>query len=300
MPVHYLELMNEITAPMPPLPMARLGAPPFVPLGRPLSEATVMLVNSAGVHLRADPPFEFVDDLSCRRLAQSAAPTTMRPCHPSPIRRPGRQDVNVVYPYQRLAELAAAGTIGAPSPFHVSTLGAIKQVTRIVTELGPKIAEAVREARADVVMLVPLCPACHQSMGLLARVVEHLGIPTVSVTGARDITERIKPPRAAYLDYPLGYCVGRPGEVEEQRKIVADVLALAESATCPGEIVELPYRWPEQGWENRIAEQYREERDTVRRQRSKEFADDGSEGFGRHVALDEVAAVEAMAADGRL
>ncbi len=124
--------MDEITAPMPPLPVTCLGPPPLVPLNRRLADATVMLVSSAGVHLRSEPPFAFVDDLTCRRLGQSLPPTRLRPCHPSPIRRPGRQDINVVYPYQRLAELAQAGVLAAPAPFHVSTLGAIKQVTRIL------------------------------------------------------------------------------------------------------------------------------------------------------------------------
>jgi hypothetical protein len=156
-----------------------------------------------------------------------------------------------------------------------------------MTELGPAVVAAASEAGAHLVMLVPLCPACHQAMGILARVVERLGTPTVSVTGARDITERVRPPRATYLDYRLGYCVGRPGDAEEQRAIVEDVLSLAERLVRPGEIVDLAYRWPEGGWEQRIVEQYRSERDTVRSQRSKEFAGDGTRGgFGRQVAFE--------------
>jgi len=300
MPVGYLELMSEITEPMPPLPMVRLGSPPLVALQRPLSQSTVMIVNSAGVHLRTDPPFEFVDDLTCRRLAQTLPTTALRPCHPSPIRRPGRQDVNVVHPYRRLAELAEAGLIGAPAPFHVSTLGAIKQVTRIVTELGPAVAAAAYEAGADLVMVVPLCPACHQAMGILARVLERSGIPTVTVSGARDITERVRPPRAAYLDFPLGYCVGHPGDEREQRTIVTEVLSLAERSLEPGGIVDLPLRWPENGWEAEIVEHYWGERETVRSQRAKEFEPASCAGKGRHVALEEVRAVEEMASQGLL
>lgn len=313
MGVRYLDLVNEITVPLPPMPVVRLGPPVLTPLARPLGDATVLIVNSAGVHLRADPPFEFVDDLTCRRIPQSTDPASLRPCHPSPIRRPGRQDVNVVHPYLRLAELAAEGTIGGPSDFHLSTLGAIKQVSRIVTELGPAVAAEAKAAGADLVLVVPLCPACHQAMGILARAVEMAGIPTVSVTGARDITERVRPPRAAYLDFPLGYCLGRPGHPDEQRQIVRDVLALSEQDLEPGEIVDLPYRWPEQGWEDAIVAQYHEERDIVREQRAKEFSPPASSGggederevgdghvmdLGHHVALDEVRAVEQMALAG--
>ncbi len=295
MPVSYLSVVNEITAPLPPMPVARLGPPPLVPLACPIEEATVLIASSAGVHLRSDPPFGFVDDLTCRRLAQDLDPSTVRPSHPSPIRRPGRQDVNVVHPYERLGELAAEGVIGRPSPFHLSMLGAIKQVTRIVTELGPAVASAAREAGTDLVLVVPLCPACHQAMGLLARVVERAGIPTVSVTGARDVTELVRPPRAAYLDYPLGYSLGRPGDAAEQRAIVREVLELAEADLEPGSIVDLDRRWPEPGWEQEVIDRYRNEADTVRGQREAEFGPDG-----RHLALEEVAAVEQMAADGLL
>ncbi|MGH9089168.1 MAG: hypothetical protein ACRDYZ_13845 [Acidimicrobiales bacterium] len=332
MPVRYLDLMNEITAPLPPMPIVQLGAPTLAPMRRPLRESTVLIVSSAGVHVRSDPPFQFVDDLTCRRLDQGLAPTAVRPCHPSPIRRPGRQDINVVHPYQRLAELAAAGSIGRPSPFHLATLGAIKQVTRIVTELGPAVAAEATAAGADLALIVPLCPACHQAMGLLARVVERAGIPTVSVTGARDITERVRPPRAAYLDFPLGYSLGRPGLAEEQRAVVGEVLALSERVSVPGEIVDLPYRWPDEGWQEEVVAHYHEERDIVMGQRTKEFAAGQAAGthagaapatvgdelggavpaepaaagghavdpaaLGRHLALDEVRTVEDMARAG--
>lgn len=289
MPLSYLRLMNEITAPMPAMPVAKMGEPPFVPLGVALEEASVMLVNSAGVHLRDEPPFQFVDDLSFRRLDQTTERSKLRPCHPSPIRRPGRIDVNVVYPYERLAELADEGVIGRPTDHHVSMLGAVKQVSRLMTELGPAIAADARDAGADLVMLVPLCPACHQAIGLLARAIEKTGIPTVSVTGARDITELVRPPRAAYLDYPLGYSLGHPNEPDEQRQICRSVLELATTAETPGEIVDLPYRWPEEGWEKGTVEHYWKDRETVIGQRSKEFAPDGT-----HLAAREVAAVETM------
>ena len=98
------------------------------------------------------------------------------------------------------------------------------------------MAADARAAGATLVMLVPLCPACHQTIGLLARVFEREGLTTVTVTGARDITERVRPLRAAWLDFPLGNSLGRPNEPEEQRAICLDVLRLATSAAAPGAI----------------------------------------------------------------
>ena len=79
-------------------------------------------------------------------------------------------------------------------------------------------------------------------MGLIARQLEAAGIPTVSLTSARDITAAANPPRAVFVDYPLGHTSGRVGEPELNRGIVAaalDALRLSE----PGVIVDLPHAW---------------------------------------------------------
>ena len=106
-------------------------------------------------------------------------------------------------------------------------------------------------------------------MGLVARVLEREGIPTVSLTSALDITERIRPPRVAFLNFPLGNPTGRPRDPEGQRQILRDVLRLAETAREPGEIVELPYRWPAPDWEAEPIRGYQAEAHIVRATRLK-------------------------------
>jgi hypothetical protein len=291
----YIDLVNEVTAPLPPMPIARMTTPPWQPLAASLDETTVMLVSSAGVHFRAEPPFKPVDDLSFRRIPADTPPALLRPSHPSPIRRPGLIDLNVVHPAQRLTELAEQGVIGGVTDHHLAMLGAIKSLVPMVTEMGPTMAADAREAGAGLVMLVPLCPACHQAVGLLARVIEREGIPTVTVTGARDITERVRPPRAAWLTYPLGYSLGRTNEPAEQRAICLAVLRLATSATTPGDITELSNAWPIPDWADHVVQQYRDEADIVTSQRSHEF-----NAAGEHFAAAEVAAVEEMGRRGEL
>jgi D-proline reductase (dithiol) PrdB len=291
----YLELVNEITAPLPPMPVAQMSTPPWTPLRVPLEQATVMIVSSAGVHLRDESPFAPVDDLTFRRIPADASPEDLRPSHPSPIRRPGRLDVNVVHPVERLDELASEGRIGGVTEHHQAMLGAVKSLVPLVTELGPAMVADAVAAKADLVMLVPLCPACHQAIGLLARVFERAGLTTVSVTGAPDITEMVRPPRAGWLNFPLGYSLGRPNEQDEQRAICLDVLRLASSATVPGSIADLDYQWPDPSWVEQMQQQYRDEADTVISQRKYEF-----DKAGNHFAAAQVSAVEAMGRDGLL
>ena len=93
---------------------------------------------------------------------------------------------------------------------------------------------------------------------------EREGIPTVSLTSAIDITERVRPPRAAFLNVPLGYPVGRPNEVAEQLAVLRMALPLVYSITEPGQIVELPFTWPDAGWEADTIRGYEEEAHIVR------------------------------------
>ena len=90
-------------------------------------------------------------------------------------------------------------------------------------------------------------------MGLVARQVEAAGIPTLCMTSALDITRAVHPPRAAFLDFPLGHTTGKPNAPELQRQIVADALSSFATMTAPGQIRELPYRWSgDDGWKSQV------------------------------------------------
>jgi D-proline reductase (dithiol) PrdB len=77
----------------------------------------------------------------------------------------------------------------------------------------------------------------------LSRLVEEAGIATVVLSAARQITEMALPPRAAYVRYPLGNIFGEAGNAAQQRTILRDTLALIDTASTPGVVVDLPYRW---------------------------------------------------------
>ena len=67
---------------------------------------------------------------------------------------------------------------------------------------------------------------CHQSVGLIQSVIEKAGIPTVSVTMLREITERVAPPRALSVDFPLGHPLGLPNKATLQTQVIPAALAL--------------------------------------------------------------------------
>ncbi len=82
-------------------------------------------------------------------------------------------------------------------------------------------------------------------MGLVARVLESLGIPTVTLSWIPDLTRAVRVPRLAGIAYPGGYPLGRPHDSEGQRAVLRAMLALFDSATGPDTYVELPFVWPE-------------------------------------------------------
>lgn len=74
---------------------------------------------------------------------------------------------------------------------------------------------------------------CHQSVGLIQGIIEKAGIPTVSVTLLREITERVAPPRALFVDFPLGYPLGAPNDAALQTRIILAAFALLVQSIPP-------------------------------------------------------------------
>lgn len=80
-------------------------------------------------------------------------------------------------------------------------------------------------------------------MGLLQRVFDEAGLPTISLTLVKEITEQVKPSRALFVEHPFGFTFGNLGERDLQRRILLDCLHAAEKMNTPGEIADLPYKW---------------------------------------------------------
>lgn len=77
----------------------------------------------------------------------------------------------------------------------------------------------------------------------MQRAIEQRGVPTVSITVARDITEHVKPPRAVFVPFMMGHHFGVPFHSELQRRIVLEALGRLEQAEASGDIHDLPMTW---------------------------------------------------------
>lgn len=108
---------------------------------------------------------------------------------------------------------------------------------------------------------------CHQTVCLVARHLEAHGIPTLALGAARDILEAGRPPRAAFVDYPLGHTAGKPFDRADQRSVIAGALRGFETLREPGGVVVLPNQWGDDAWRTEAtsteARDTRQARDTT-------------------------------------
>jgi D-proline reductase (dithiol) PrdB len=83
-------------------------------------------------------------------------------------------------------------------------------------------------------------------------VIEGRGIPTLVVGTAYDIMFQVKPPRAVFVDYPVGRTFGPPNQRFRQKAILMKALAEVPKFASAGEIRDLGCQWSASGsreWE---------------------------------------------------
>ena len=90
-------------------------------------------------------------------------------------------------------------------------------------------------------------------MGLIAREIESQGIPTLSLSSALSITQSVNPPRAVFLDFPLGHTAGKALDEGLQDAIFEAALAAFETMETPGSVQTLPFDWADDdAWKDSV------------------------------------------------
>jgi D-proline reductase (dithiol) PrdB len=129
---------------------------PFTVPKRPLSGSRLAIVTSAGLHLREDRPFT-AGDSTYRVIPSSTPAANLVQSHTSiGFDRTGvLEDINVVFPIDRLREMVTAGRIGDLGPFFYAFMGAQSDTTAIKERTAPEVADLLLGDGVDVVLLTP-------------------------------------------------------------------------------------------------------------------------------------------------
>ncbi len=84
---------------------------------------------------------------------------------------------------------------------------------------------------------------CNQSVGLIQREIEHAGIPTIGISLVHEYSEKVKPPRTIFLDWPFGHPLGEPFDKEQQVAVLLKTFKKLYSIAVPGTIYDLNFKW---------------------------------------------------------
>ena len=124
----------------------------------PLSEARVAIVTTAGLRSAGDVQLWQPSDGSFTVLPGGDRDVQLSHFSPNFDRTGFAADLNVVYPVDRLAEMAAAGEIGSVADRHISFMGAQFDATfsTILLDSGPAAARVLLADGVDVVLLTPI------------------------------------------------------------------------------------------------------------------------------------------------
>jgi hypothetical protein len=80
-------------------------------------------------------------------------------------------------------------------------------------------------------------------VGLVARKIEAVGIPTVTLNMIWPYQRAVGMPRVAAIEHPFGRPYGDVGDAETQRAVLRAALGLFERAASPGHVEHLPFVW---------------------------------------------------------
>jgi glycine/betaine/sarcosine/D-proline reductase family selenoprotein B len=226
---------------------------PFTPLRKQLNRSTVTIITTAAPYQpdKGDQgpgaPYNGSAKFYAVYSGDTAQDHDLRISHIGYDRtHTTATDSGTWFPLPALRRAAEAGRIGAVAArFHGAPTNRSHRVT--VETDAPEILARVRADHADVAIIVPNCPVCHQTSTLVARHLEANGVPTVIMGCAKDIVEHAAAPRFLFSDFPLGNSAGKPHDPASQDQTLGYALDLLETAFGPQTTMQSPLRWNADG-----------------------------------------------------
>jgi len=129
---------------------------PVFNIPKPLSECRVAIVTSAALHHSDDDNFA-AQDTSFRVLDATRRDVQLGHWSPNFDRSGFAEDINVVWPVDRLEELGQQGVIGSVAPRHIAFAGNQDETMgSIRLDSGPQAAQLLLEDEVDLVILTPV------------------------------------------------------------------------------------------------------------------------------------------------
>ena len=158
--IKYVSCLNEMyqAEGFPPYRWSEFDSSPWAPLEKSLDQVRLALISSGGIFKEDQAPFDpwAVNDLSFREIEADVDFNKLKLNHNYFDHRDALKDFNVVFPVDRLNEMADAGFIGSFVPTAISLgMGRLYKRTALQEETVPKILEVLKSQGTEAVLLVP-------------------------------------------------------------------------------------------------------------------------------------------------
>lgn len=210
---------------------------PFTPARRALPLTNLALISSAGAYIDGMPAFDLDSqdgDLNFREIPIEVEAEDLlyaaKGYDPAAV----RQDRNALIPIERLLEYEANGVIGKLNNVWWSLSSYLPNAQKVAEELAPRLAERLMHYEIQAALFIPASRLCHQTLGVIARAVEQVKIPTLLISVDRGVTDKTRPPRTAYYSGELGAVAGKPGWRQYQLRVLDESLRWIETFDQPG------------------------------------------------------------------
>lgn len=139
-------MQSEIFAPVTPPPV-------WAPVKKPLNQMIVAIATAAGVHCKSDERFNLSGDFTWRKVPDSSKPEDLMVSHGGYDNSDVNKDINCMFPYERLHELAKNGVIGGVAKTHATFMGGGGNQEKFKNETGPAIAKFLKSEGVDAVLM---------------------------------------------------------------------------------------------------------------------------------------------------
>lgn len=125
-----------------------------------LARSRLALVTTGGIYLKTQPPFDMQardGDPTFREIPAEATKTDLAISHAYYDSRDANSDINIVFPIDRVRELAQFGEIGNVNHRHFSFMGHIteRQIDTLINMTAPQVADLLDEDGVDIALLTP-------------------------------------------------------------------------------------------------------------------------------------------------
>lgn len=133
---------------------------PWSELTGSLADSNLALVTTGGIHLKKQPPFDMQardGDPTFREIPAEATQTALAISHGYYDSRDANSDINIVFPIDRVRELAQFGEIGSVNHRHFSFMGHItgRQIHTLTNQTAPQVADLLDEDGVDIALFTP-------------------------------------------------------------------------------------------------------------------------------------------------